>query len=290
VHDPCCDTSYPALGRRGLLGASLGMTAAVATAPVAAAAGTTKRRPHRVLVFTRTTSFRHASIPVAISTIGELCASRDIPVEATEDPRAFSRKNLQRFTAVVFANTTGNVLDTTAQRRAFRRFVLDGGGWVGVHSAADTEYSSAFYTRLLAGARFLAHPLQQPGVVVREDARHRSTRHLDARWTIPFEEFYSFTSSPRGRARVLLSIDESTYLQDPNTTNLPSGPDDPLPSPGVTGVMGDHPMSWQHDVGRGVAWYTALGHEVSMYSDPDFRAHLLGGLVTATRRGHRRLS
>jgi type 1 glutamine amidotransferase len=87
---------------------------------------------------------------------------------------------------------------------------------------------------------------------------------------------------------VLLSIDESTYMQDPNTSHLPSEdyPDDYEP---VSGVMGDHPMSWQHRVGEGLSWYTALGHEVNMYLDPTYRQHLLGGLLTVTRHGRRNL-
>ncbi len=49
-------------------------------------------------------------------------------------------------------------------------------------------------------------------------------------------------------------------------------------------------MSWQHRVGDGLAWYTALGHEVNMYLDPSYRQHLLGGILTATRHGRRNLS
>ena len=109
-----------------------------------------------------------------------------------------------------------------------------------MHSAADTEYDWPFYTRILAGARFLCHPLQQPGAIVREAPRHIATKHLDERWQVPFEEFYSFTESPRGRAKVLLSIDESSYQQDPNTSHLPTQDGD-IPE-GVSGVMGDHPM------------------------------------------------
>lgn len=277
----CAAPTGSTLPRRVLLGAALAAPAA-ALLPLPASA--VVRRP-RVLLFTRTTGFRHASIPVAIETITALGREHGFDVDATEDPTAFSHRGLTAYAAVVFANTTGNVLEGD-QRTALKRFVRGGGGWAGVHSAADTEYSSRFYTRLLAGGRFLAHPVQQPGTLVRE-AAHRSTRHLSERWTVPLEEFYSFTSSVRGRSKVLLSIDESTYLQDPNTSNLPTGPDQPLPQTGVSGVMGDHPMAWTHRVGRGRSWYTALGHEIGMYYDEAYRQHLLGGLLTAVRHGQR---
>lgn len=275
--------------RRGLL---RGAGAAGVAAATASLAGTTSaaagpRRDHRVLVYSRTGGFRHASIPVGVATVEQLGAAHGFVVEASEDPAVFTDRHLRRFTAVVFLNTTAEVM-TPPGRRALRRFVLAGGGWAGVHSAADTEYDWPFYTRLLAGGRFLAHPVQQPGVVVRESARHVSTRHLPERWPIPFEEFYSFTANPREHARVLLSIDESSYLQDPNTSHLPS-PEFPDGDDPVSGVMGDHPMCWQHKVGGGLAWYTALGHEIGMYLDPAYRQHLLGGLLTVSRHGHRHL-
>lgn len=267
----------------GLAGAATLGAPLIGAAPAAAA----PRRRHRVLVYSRTAGFRHSSIEVGVTTIEQLGEEHGFAVEASEDPAVFTDRNLRRFTAVAFLNTTGEVM-TPGGRQALRRFVLSGGGWVGVHSAADTEYDWPFYARLLAGGYFLAHPVQQPGVVVRESATHRSTAHLPERWTVPFEEFYSFKASPRGRAEVLLSIDESTYLQDPNTSHLPGEtfPDGYEP---VSGTMGDHPMCWQHRVGRGVSWYTALGHETHMYLDPSYRTHLAGGMLTATRHGRRHL-
>jgi len=137
---------------------------------------------------------------------------------------------------------------------------------------------------LLVGVWFHSHPVQQPGVILNEAPDHPSTAHLPDEWVIPFEEFYSFVANPREHTRVLLAIDESTYLQDPNTTNLPP-PEFELPEPGFwegeTGVMGDHPMSWCHGIDDGIAWYTALGHESWLYYWPDYLDHLLGGILTA---------
>ena len=283
-----CSQPHGSTRRAVLRGAgALGLSVAAAPALGLTGAAAGPGRAHRVLVYSRTGGYRHASIPVGVATVEQLGAENGFAVEASEDPAVFTDRNLRRFTAVVFLNTTAEVM-TPRGREALRRFVLDGGGWAGVHSAADTEYDWPFYTRLLAGGRFLAHPLEQPGVIVRESARHISTRHLPERWQIPLEEFYSFKANPRDRANVLLSIDESTYQQDPNTTHLPSEeyPDGYEP---VSGVMGDHPMSWQHRVGDGLSWYTALGHEVNMYLDPAYRQHLLGGLLTVTRHGRRHL-
>lgn len=230
-----------------------------------------------VLVYSHTAGFRHLSIPDGIAAIQQLGDEHGFAVEASEDPGMFTDEQLARFDAVVFLNTTGQVM-TDGGRAAFQRFVRSGGGWVGVHAAADTEYEWDFYGHLLGGAWFLAHPIQQPGTLVNEAPDQPSTAHLPERWTLPLEEFYSFQRSPRDRVRVLLSIDESTYLQDPNTTNLPNSPTFPE---GESGVMGDHPMSWCLDVGAGRGWYTALGHESYLYQLPEYRQHLLGGIRTA---------
>jgi uncharacterized protein len=230
-----------------------------------------------VLVFTRTQGFRHLSIPEGVLAVTELGLENGFAVTHTEDPEVFTDAELSRFAAVIFLNTTGEVL-TDPGREAFERYVRGGGAWVGVHAAADTEYDWPFYAELLAGAYFLSHPIQQPGELENEAPDHPSTAHLPERWQIPFEEYYSFQRNPRPDVRVLLNIDEDSYDQDPNTTNLPDSPDFPE---GVSGVMGDHPMSWCQEIDAGHAWYTALGHEGYLYRTPDFRAHLLGGILTA---------
>lgn len=277
--------STRSLSRRGFLAAA-GTTAALAVAAPSYAA-----RPHRVLLFTRTNGYRHASIPTAISTLTELGAANGIPVIATEDPGAFTSANLAGFTAIAFANTVGNLL-TDSARAAIQSFVTSGGGWMGVHAAADTEYDWPFYTDLLSGGRFLCHPLvNQPATIVRESAAHQATAHLPARWclTVP-EEYYSFKANVRGTAEVLLSIDEKTYLADPNTSLLPS-PNPPYTlSKWVSGRMGDHPICWQRPIGNGFSWYTALGHEKKLYAEPLYRQHLLGGLLTVSGHGQQHLS
>lgn len=259
----------------------LAVLLAAIVAAVVALPATAQQDEDRVLVYSRTAGFRHLSIPDGIAAIEELGAEHGFAVEATEDPGVFTDDTLAGFDAVVFLNTTGEVM-TDAGRAAFERFVDAGGGWIGVHSAADTEYDWGFYGELLGGAWFLSHPVQQPGTLVNEAPDQPSTAHLPERWTLPLEEFYSFQRNPRDRVRVLLSIDESTYQQDPNTSSLPSSPEFPPTFPeGQTGVMGDHPMSWCLDVGEGRGWYTALGHESYLYRLPEYRQHLLGGIRTA---------
>ena len=235
--------------------------------------------PFKVLVYSRTAGFRHASIEPGITALREIGNANGFTVDATEDPAKFTAANLAQYKVVLWLNTTLTVLDTEAQRQALQSFMAAGGGYVGIHSAADTEHDWPWYGSLV-GAYFKSHPVQQVGRFRIEAADHPSVAHLANPYTI-FDEFYSFKTNPRGTVRVLMNIDEASYAQNPNTSCLPESPSFPN---GVSGVMGDHPMSWCHDRMGGRAWYTALGHEVALYQLPDFRQHVLQGILTAARR------
>jgi type 1 glutamine amidotransferase len=212
----------------------------------------------QVLVFSKTAGFRHDSIPAGIAAIRSLGRANGFSVTATENAKTFAAKPLSRFDAVVFLSTTGDVL-VPKQQKAFKGYIRKGGGWVGIHSAADTEYDWPFYGRLL-GAYFLSHPAIQPAAIDVADRAHPSTSHLPARW-LRTDEWYDFRSNPRGAVHVLATLDESTY----------SG-----------GTMGaDHPIAWCHPFKGGRAWYTAGGHTIESYSESDFRRHLLGGILWA---------
>jgi type 1 glutamine amidotransferase len=205
-----------------------------------------------VLVFTRTTGFRHASIPTGIGTVRELGAAGGFAVTATEDPAALRPDGLAGYRAVVFLSTSGDVLDP-AGRAALEAYVRGGGGFVGVHSAADTEYDWPFYGELV-GARFAGHPAVQPVTIrFRPSAL---TAGLPPTWRVT-DEPYNFRRRPEG-VQVLATVDESTY----------SG-----------GTMGaDHPIAWTAAVGRGRSFYTGLGHPDEIYADPVFRRLLAAGI------------
>jgi len=215
----------------------------------------------RVLVLTRTEGFRHASIPQARRALVTIGAQAGLRVTLTSDVRRFTPEGLRPFRAVVFALTTGDVLDPPAQT-ALRRFVERGGGFAGIHSAADTESGWPFYGRLL-GARFRAHPPVQAAVVEVIDRSHPSTAHLPRRWERT-DEWYAFAEGPDRAVHVLARLDERSY------------------SPGEASMGGGHPIAWCQRVGRGRSWYTAGGHTVAAYAEPDFREHLAGGLRYAT--------
>jgi len=209
----------------------------------------------RALVFSKTTGFRHDSIPDGIAAIRQLGQQNNFNVDATEDASLFTDSNLSLYQTVIFLNTTGDVLDN-GQQAAFERYIRNGGGFVGVHSATDTEYDWAWYGGLV-GAYFQGHPMIQSAKIVIEDGSHPSTTTLPVEWRRT-DEWYNFRSNPRGRVKVLATLDETTY----------SG-----------GSMGaDHPIAWCQLYDGGRAWYTAGGHTRESYAEPLFRQHLLGGI------------
>jgi cytochrome c len=214
----------------------------------------------RILAFSKTAGFRHDSIPAAVQALRELGARNGIRVDASEDAAAFSDTSLARYDVVVFLLTTGDVLDE-GQQAALQRYVRAGGGYAGVHSASDTEHDWPWYGRLV-GAYFRTHPAIQSAAMSVADPRDLSTRGLPRRWTRT-DEWYGFSTNPRGAVRVLATLDETTY------------------APGDSTMGADHPIVWSHRYDGGRAWYTALGHTQESYSEPLFRQHLLGGILWA---------
>jgi type 1 glutamine amidotransferase len=248
------------LRRRPLLAAAAALALAQLGPRRAASTSAQTATPrYRVLAFSRTTGFRHDSIPDAIAAVQGLGAQHGFAVDATEDPSIFTDPGLSGYRAVIFLLTTGHILDD-AQQAAFEAYIAAGNGWVGVHSAADTEYDWSWYGGLL-GAYFASHPDVQPATIVREDVDHPSTASLPEVWGRT-DEWYNFRTNPRATAdiHVLARLDESSY----------SG-----------GTMGDHPIAWCHSYAGGRAWYTAGGHTSESYSEPLFLAHLLGGIEYA---------
>jgi len=215
----------------------------------------------RILVFTKTAGYRHESIENGVEAIIGLGKEHGFKVVQTEDAAQFAENTLALFEAVVFLSTTGDVLDEV-QQAAFQKYIQSGGGYVGIHAAADTEYDWTWYGELV-GAWFNGHPALQESVFCVEDHDHPATRHLPARWKRTDEQ-YNFKHNPREAIddlRVLLTVDESTY---------------------EGGGMGeDHPIAWCREFDGGRAFYTALGHTKESFSEPEFLQHILGGILWA---------
>mgnify|MGYP000995366880 CR=1 FL=1 len=218
-----------------------------------------KKADFRVLVFSKTLGFRHSSITNGIATIRQLGAENGFTVDATEDSSAFTSANLARYQAVVFLSVTGDVLNEE-QENAFREYVLGGGGLAVIHGAlfgpSACEEKWAWYGEATC-ATFRNHSAIVPAMVDIEDRQNPSTAELPEHWNRT-DEWYNYEVNPRGIARILATVDESTYRG---------------------GTMGsDHPVMWCKKVGKGRIWYTAMGHTESSFAEPLLQKHLLGGI------------
>lgn len=223
----------------------------------------------RILVFSKTAGWRHDSIPAGIAAFEKLAAEHQFSVVATEDAAVFTDAELSQFNAIVFLNTTLNVLDEN-QELAMERYIQAGGGFVGIHAAADTEWEGDwFWYRNLVGAVFKDHPNTpsnvQQATVNFVDKKHPSTEALSDSISVA-DEWYNYRDMYEF-INVVAKVDESTYQGG--------------------GHGHDHPISWYHDYDGGRAFYTGMGHTSESFSNPDLLQHLLGGLTYAVGLNHR---
>jgi cytochrome c len=220
-----------------------------------------KPTPARILVFSKTAGFKHASIPYGIAAIQKLGQENNFRVDTTKNAAYFTDDSLKNYHAVVFLSTTQDVLDAR-QQVAFERYIQAGGGFAGIHAAADTEYDWPWYNKLV-GAQFLSHPHNQTATILVSDKSHPATAALPDKWT-RLDEWYNYKSI-YPHIQVLATLDESTYEGGENGQH--------------------HPLIWYHAYDGGRSFYTGLGHTNESYSDPVFLGHLLGGIKYAIGEG-----
>ena len=214
----------------------------------------------RVLVFSKTAGYHHASIPAGNAALMKLGSENGFDVDTTTNADWFIEDTLQKYAAVVFLNTTDTSDDLLNhyQQAEFERYIQSGGGFAGVHAAADAEYHWPWYNRLV-GASFLSHPAQQNATILIVDSSVAATKGLPQKWN-KWDEWYNYKNI-NPDIKVLAKLDESSYEGGKNGDN--------------------HPIAWYHDYDGGRAFYTGLGHTDETYSDSLFLKHLLGGIQYA---------
>lgn len=208
----------------------------------------------KLLVFSKTDGYRHASIPVGVRALREISEENGFLMDHTENANLFNPSNLKQYDTVVFLNTTEDVLNE-AEQNAFQAYIRNGGGYVGIHAASDTEFDWPWYGRLV-GAYFDGHPKIQRAIIRVKDKTHPSTKHLPDAWNCT-DEWYNFRDI-QPDINVLAELDESSYQGGENGSY--------------------HPISWYHEFEGGRAFYTGRGHTDESYSEPMFRQHILGGI------------
>ena len=221
-----------------------------------------------VLVFSKTNGWRHESIEAGVEALKKTGAEKSWKVVATENGAFFNDDYLSRFKVVVFLSTSGDIL-TAEQEKSFENFINNGGGYVGIHAAADTEHDWVWYDKAL-GTHFRDHsvfPWKPEAEIITEIRTHPSTQHLPEHWK-KIDEWYNYKVSIRGKdsIQVLLSLDEKTY--DVGETK---------------GMGSDHPISWTNVLGKSRIFYTGLGHVPETFTDKNAMPHIVAGIEWAGR-------
>jgi type 1 glutamine amidotransferase len=222
----------------------------------------------KVLIYTRnhvTTGkgFVHDNIAASVVAVKELCAEKGIAGEASDDPAVFTKANLANYQAVIFCNSNNEAFANPEQSKAFTAYIEEGGGFVGIHSASGSERKNPDFKRILGGT-FKWHTPNQKFSVLVTDPKHPSAAGLPATWSWK-DEGYLCDMVPG--LHVILEMD---------TTSVAKPPRDKW----AMKFEGNRfPLAWCHEVGKGRSFYTALGHDIAAYQDPNLRRHIQGGIL-----------
>ena len=218
----------------------------------------------QVLYVTQSAGFAHPVLPLTEEILPAIGRQHDaFDIDITRDASILTTDILKRYDAVVFY-TTGELPMNADQRTTFLQFIRNGGGFVGIHSATDTFYDWPEYGELIGGY-FDNHPWREEVSVRVEDNTHPATRHLAERFQIN-DEIYQFKKWSRDRVNVLMSLD----TQSVDTTKDSVHRND-----------NDFALTWSHSYGEGRVFYTALGHEETVWQDDRFQRLIVNGIVWA---------
>ena len=221
-----------------------------------------------ILIFSKTSAYRHDSIPDAVAAVKRLAEARGFSSFATENAAVFNREQLARFDVVVFANATGDMF-TPAQRAEFQAWVATGRGFIGLHGAGDGSHAP-WYQAMLGYSGYAGHPggadQFQTGDLILTDRTHPATSHLPERWRWT-EEYYAYSAPPGADTKILARLDESGMRLEPRHR------------------MGDkHALIWWRCEGRTRVFYSALGHSPEAWRDPTHLRMVDGALRWAAGR------
>ena len=210
-----------------------------------------------ILVITETEGWVHESIGSGLNLIEDIANKNNFNVYYSDDSSIITHDNLKNFNSIIFLNTTGNILSNKEQN-VMEEFIRSGRGFLGVHSAADTEYDWDWYGNLV-GAYFRSHPDVMSAKIL--TVENKITDHLDSEWRIE-DEWYNFNYTNEN-IKILLNLDESSY----------EGGDHP----------DYHPITWYHEYDGGRSFYTGLGHTNEVYKDNRFIKLLEKGILYVSK-------
>lgn len=231
------------------------------------ACGVIGEAQERVLIFTRNgKGYVHDNIPAASVALKKLCLEYGYVADVTDDTAVFTETGLKVYKCLIFANTNNEAFDSQTQKDALVKYIRNGGGFVGIHSASGSERQWPWFSAMVGG-KFLRHPALQKFTIKTINKDHPATSFLDDSWE--WEDECYFTNQLNPDIRVLLAVDLTT-LNDDKKSEYPGN------------TFGNYfPLAWYHEFEGGREFYTSLGHKSEYYSNETFLRHLWGGISWA---------
>ena len=229
---------------------------------------TAQNKQFKALIVTTTRGWHHESLHYGVLAIQDLARRNFFDAVLLEDPNGINDKNLAQYQVIIFLNTTGDIFDS-AQQKVMERFIESGKGYVGIHSASDTEYDWEWYTKLV-GRMFHIHPVIQTARLNILDPTFPGLQGFTGNkiWT---DEWYEFGEEKISGLNYVLAVDETSYNPVVSWGENKKG----------VGMGKLHPVAWYHNYDGGRAFYTALGHMPASFSDPSFLGLLYAGIFWA---------
>ena len=247
-------------------------------------------QPRKLLVFSATAGFRHASIAtgkVALTELGKKTSAFTAVV--SDDLANFEPDAIQQFDAICFLSTTQDIFSphpqvlknmsdaekeaakekSTRLRKSLMDFVESGKGFVGIHAATDTLYNMPEYGRMIGGY-FDGHPWNanadvQIDVVAGQE-KHPLAMMFKGESLNFKEEIYQHKdpySAQKQQVFLRLNVEKSAKVG------------------GLKRKDGDYAVSWARHHGKGRVFYCSLGHNHDMYWNDRVLSHYLAGIQWA---------
>lgn len=224
-----------------------------------------------ILVYTKNgEGYVHDNIKASVNALKKIGRLNDFSVETSNDPAVINEENLKKYQCIILSNTNNETFDTDKQKLAFVRYIHAGGSVVGIHSSCGSERDWEWFWAMLGG-KFESHPPYQSFDIKVINHNHPSTSFLGEIWHWEDECYYLKHLNPD--IKILLAADLRT-IEDEDKDIYPGE------------VFGDYfPLAWYHEFQGARIFYTALGHSIKHYSDPDFINHIEGGIKWAIGDG-----
>jgi uncharacterized protein len=225
------------------------------------------QKQFKALLITTTKGWHHEALHYGVVALQQLAQRNEFTLDLFQDPNSFTDKNLEPYGVIIFLHTTGDILDSS-QQKVMERFIQRGKGFVGIHSASDTEYDWAWYTKLV-GRMFHIHPaIQTAKLAILDKSFPGLQGFTDGRlWT---DEWYEFGPEKVSGLQYVLGVDESTYNAKTDWRSRKG-----------EGMGTFHPLAWYHHFDGGRSFYTALGHVPATFTDAAFLQHIYAGILWA---------